>query len=137
MANIAPKVRGSRVLNQVATQIKNIALFYAPKKTGNLKRKLNQANRPSNMIRIINGATKSNISVSLDIAPTGAEYGKYWNSPNVSRTVREGKTKNVPRSIDYGKQALDDPQVKRELAKFFEEFAADYTKAILKELKSK
>jgi hypothetical protein len=137
MANLSPKIRGSKALNQVATQIKNIALFYAPIKTGNLKRKMNQANRPSNMIRIVNGSTKSNISVSLDIAPDGAEYGKYWNSPNVSRTVRDGKTRNVPRSIDYGKQALEDPRVKKEWADFFKEFANDYVKAIVKELKTK
>jgi hypothetical protein len=124
-------------LNKVATQIKNIALFYAPKKTGNLKRKLNQANRPSNMIKILSGSTKVSIGISLDVAPDGAEYGKYWNSPNVSRTVRNGKTKNVPRSIDYGKKAMDDPQTKKELGDFLKQFADDYTKFILKELKSK
>jgi hypothetical protein len=137
MANISKLVRGNKELNKVATQIKNIALFYAPKKTGNLKRKMNQANRPSNMIKISSGNTKFTIGVSLDIAPSGAEYGKYWNSPNVSRTVRNGKTRNVPRSIDYGKKALEDPQTKRELANFIKQFADDYTKFILKELKSK
>lgn len=137
MANISKLVRGNKELNKVATQIKNIALFYAPIKTGNLKRKINQANRPSNMIKISSGNTKFTIGVSLDIAPDGAEYGKYWNSPNVSRTVRNGKTKNVPRSIDYGKKALEDPQTKRELANFIKQFADDYTKFILKELKSK
>jgi hypothetical protein len=137
MANLTSLIRGNKELNKVATQIKNITLFYAPKKTGNLKRKLNQANRPANMIKILSGSTKATIGISLDIAPDGAEYGKYWNSPNVSKTVRNGKTKNVPRSIDYGKKGLEDPQTKRELAKFFDEFAADYAKTILKELKSK
>jgi hypothetical protein len=137
MANLTSIIRGNKELNKVATQIKNIALFYAPKKTGNLKRKLNQANRPSNMIKILSGSTKVSIGISLDIAPDGAEYGKYWNSPNVSRTVRNGKTRNVPRSIDYGKKALDDPQTKKELNDFLKQFADDYTKFILKELKSK
>ena len=135
MANLNSIIRGSKQLNKVATQVKNVALFYAPKKTGNLKRKMNQANRPSNMIKVINGKTKSVISLSLDVAPSGAEYGKYWNSPNVSRTVREGKTPNVPRSIDYGKQALDDPQVKKEWKEFFDEFKDEYVKAIVRELK--
>jgi len=137
MANLTSIIRGNKELNKVATQIKNIALFYAPKKTGNLKRKLNQANRPSNMIKILSGSTKVSIGISLDIAPDGAEYGKYWNSPNVSRTVRNGKTRNVPRSIDYGKKALEDPQTKKELNDFLKQFADDYTKFILKELKSK
>ena len=137
MANLTSIVRGNKELNKVATQIKNIALFYAPKKTGNLKRKINQANRPSNMIKILTGSTKATVGISLDIAPDGAEYGKYWNSPNVSESVRKGKTRNVPRSIDYGKKALEDPQTKRELANFIKQFADDYTKFILKELKSK
>jgi hypothetical protein len=137
MANLTSLIRGNKELNKVATQIKNIALFYAPKKTGNLKRKMNQANRPSNMIKILSGSSKVTVGISLDIAPDGAEYGKYWNSPNVSRTVRNGKTRNVPRSIDYGKKALEDPQTKKELNDFLKQFADDYTKFILKELKSK
>jgi len=137
MANLTSIVRGNKELNKVATQIKNIALFYAPKKTGNLKRKINQANRPSNMIKILSGSTKVSIGISLDIAPDGAEYGKYWNSPNVSESVRKGKTKNVPRSIDYGKKAMDDPQTKKEIGDFLKQFADDYTKFVLKELKSK
>jgi hypothetical protein len=137
MANLTSIVRGNKELNKVATQIKNIALFYAPKRTGNLKRKMNQANRPSNMIKILSGSSKVSIGISLDIAPTGAEYGKYWNSPNVSESVRKGKTKNVPRSIDYGKKAMEDRQTKKELGDFLKQFAADYTKFILKELKSK
>lgn len=136
MANLSSIVRGNKSLNQVANQIKNVALFYAPKKTGNLKRKLNQANRPSSMIKIINGKSKSVISVSLNVSPDGAEYGKWWNSPNVSRTVRNGKTKNVPRSIDFGKQALEDPSVKKEWSQFFKEFSDEYVKAIVRELKS-
>lgn len=135
MANINQVVRGSKKLNEVATQLKNVALFYAPKKTGNLKRKMNQANRPANMIKIINGKTKANIRLTLNIAPQGAEYGKYWNSPNVSETVRKGKTPNVPRSIDYGKQALEDPRIKKEWKEFFDEFSDEYVKAIIRELK--
>lgn len=136
MANLSTLIRGNKQLNQVANQVKNVALFYAPKKTGNLKRRLNQANKPSNMIKIVNGQTKSMVSVSLDVAPSGAEYGKWWNSPNVSRTVRNGKTRNVPRSIDYGKQALEDLSVKKEWEKFFKEFSDEYVKAIVRELKS-
>jgi hypothetical protein len=135
MANLNSIIRGSKRLNEIATQLKNVTLFYAPKKTGNLKRRINQANRPANMIKIINGKTKSNIRLTLNIAPQGAEYGKYWNSPNVSETVRKGKTPNVPRSIDYGKQALEDPSIKKEWKEFFDEFKDEYVKAIVRELK--
>lgn len=135
MANLGQIVKGAKRLNEVATQVKNVALFYAPIKTGNLKRKMNQANRPANMIKVLEGKEKATIKLTLNIAPDGAEYGKYWNSPNVSETVRKGKTKNVPRSIDYGRQTFDDPSVKKELKSFFEEFSAEYVKAILKEFK--
>jgi hypothetical protein len=136
MANLPKIARGMKSLNEVATQIKNVALFYAPKKTGNLKRKMNQANRPANMIKVIQGKEKALITIKLNIAPDGAEYGKYWNSPNVSETVRKGKTPNVPRSIDYGRQALEDPQVKKELKEFFDEFSDEYVKAIIKEIRT-
>lgn len=136
MANLKQIVKGSKQLNQVATQIKNVTLFYAPKKTGNLKRRLNQANRPANMVKVIDGKDKSIIKISLNIAPDGAKYGKYWNSPNVSETVRKGKTPNVPRSIDFGKQALKDPEIKKEFSKFFKEFSDDYIKAIVKEIQT-
>lgn len=136
MANLPTIARGMKSLNQVATSIKNIALFYAPKKTGNLKRKMNQANRPANMIKVVQGKEKATIKVKLNIAPDGAEYGKYWNDPNVSESVRKGKTKNVPRSINYGRQALEDPQVKKEWKQFFDEFSDEYVKAIIKEIQT-
>lgn len=136
MATLSSIVKGSKELKDVAGAVKNVALFFAPKKTGNLKRKLNSANRPNNMIKLRSGNTKQTISISLNVAPSGAEYGKWWNSPNVSRTVRGGKTKNVPRSIDFGKQAMNDPSVKKQFAEFFSEFADEFTKFLVKELKS-
>lgn len=135
MANLGQIVKGARRLEEVASQVKNVALFYAPIKTGNLKRKMNQANKPAKMVKVIAGKEKATVKLTLNIAPDGAEYGKYWNSPNVSETVRKGRTKNVPRSIDYGKQTFQDESVKRELKSFFEEFSAEYVKAILKEFK--
>lgn len=135
MANLGQIVKGARRLEDVAAQVKNVALFYAPIKTGNLKRKMNQANRPASMVKVIAGKEKATVKLTLNIAPDGAEYGKYWNSPNVSQTVRKGRTKNVPRSIDYGKQTFQDESVKKELKQFFEEFSAEYVKAILKEFK--
>lgn len=136
MASLSSITKGSKELKQVANQVKNVALFFAPKKTGNLKRRLNQANKPSNMVKIRNGNTKQTISISLNVSPDGAEYGKFWNRPNLSGTVAGGKTKNVPRSIDFGKQAMNDPSVKKEFAKFFKEFGKEYTKFLVKELKS-
>lgn len=137
MASLSSIAKGSKELKDVAQQLKNVALFFAPKKTGNLKRKMNQANKPSRMIKIRNGNVKQTITIKLDVAPVGAEYGKWWNSPNLAGSIEEGNTKNIPRSIDFGKQAMNDPSVKKEFAKFFKEFADDYTKLIIKDLKQK
>lgn len=135
MATLNQVVKGSKELEQISAQIKNVALFFAPKKTGNLKRRMNQANKPAKMFKIKGSPQKQTIAFSLNIAPDGAKYGKFWNRPNLSSTVEGGKTKNVPRSIDFGKQAMNDPSVKKELAKFYKEFAADYAKLLVKELK--
>ena len=40
------------------------------------------------------------ITISIDYAPEGAEYGMFWNDPTVSRTVKHGKTKNIPSRDD-------------------------------------
>jgi len=137
MANLNSIIKGSKQLNQVANQIKNVALFYAPKDTGNLKRKINQANRPSNIIKVINGQNKSVISVSLDIAPTGAEYGKWFNDPPaVVKRTKLKETAERKGNWNFGKKALEDPSVKKEWDKFIKEFSDDYAEMIVKELKS-
>lgn len=129
MANLSKVSNPIKELKQVATQIKNVALFFAPKKTGNLKRALNAENRPDSMFKIANIGAGTRFTFSLNIAPSGAEYGKFWNSPNVSSTVRKGKTPNVPRSIDYGIQALNDKSVKTEIDRLI----AGYSDALVSE----
>jgi hypothetical protein len=129
MANLTKTADQTKGLKQVATQIKNAALFFAPKKTGNLKRALNTANRPESMVKVTNIGGGTRFTFSLIIAPSGAEYGKFWNSPNVSSTVRKGKTPNVPRSIDYGMQAVNDKSVKTEIDRLI----GGYTDALIGE----
>lgn len=129
MANLSKIANQTKELKQVASQIKNVALFFAPKKTGKLKTALNAANRPDSMFKVTNVGSGTRFSFTLNIAPTGAEYGKFWNSPNISRTVRDGKTPNVPRSLDFGKQALDDKSVKTEIDRLI----GGYTNALIGE----
>ena len=135
MATVNQIVTANKTLDQVASQLKNVALFYAPKRTGNLKRALNRENKPSNMVKLTKRGEKQKISITLNVSPTGAEYGKYWNDPNVSETVRKGKTRNVPRSINFGEKALNDPSVKKEFNKFIKEFGDEYIKTLISELK--
>jgi hypothetical protein len=124
MANLANTATQTKALKQVSTTLKNAALFFAPIRTGNLKRALNTANRPDSMYKTTTSGNSTRFSFVLNISPTGAEYGKFWNSPNISQTVRDGKTKNVPRSLDFGQQAADDKSVKTEIDRLMQGYTA-------------
>jgi hypothetical protein len=87
----------------------------APRKTGNLQRALKRANNINTMFEV-QGGTSKEISVrslvfTYNYAPDDAEYGMWWNDPTVSKTVRNGKTKNVPESINFAEKAMYSPIV--------------------------
>jgi len=94
-------------LKDIAKQIGGLVVAKAPIKTGKLKRALARANTP-NKILTENPNTKS-FSFEIDYAPPGAEYGMFWNDPTVSKTVRGGKTKNIPESINFADKAINSP----------------------------
>jgi hypothetical protein len=129
----------AKTLAQIANRIRDLAVLKAPKKTGNLKRKLADYNRPSGMIKQSKLAGSRSFEFELDISPPGAEYGKFWNDPNVSETVRKGKTPNVPKSINFAQQALNDPTVQKMIddlvSEIADEIAVDISNTIDKEFK--
>jgi hypothetical protein len=129
----------AKTLAQIANRIRDLAVLKAPKKTGNLKRKLADYNRPSGMIKQSKLAGSRSFEFELDISPPGAEYGKFWNDPNVSETVRNGKTPNVPKSINFAQQALNDPTVQKMIddlvSEIADEIAVDISNTIDKEFK--
>ena len=129
----------AKTLAQIANRIRDLAVLKAPKKTGNLKRKLADYNRPSGMIKQSKLAGSRSFEFELDISPPGAEYGKFWNDPNVSETVRNGKTPNVPKSINFAQQALNDPTVQKMIddlvSEITDEIAVDISNTIDTELK--
>ena len=96
----------------------------APVKTGNLKRQLRRANNINTMLDIKGIGSREiqskNISITIDYAPDGAEYGMFWNDPTVSKTVKKGKTKNVPKAINFVEQALKEPAYTRALDELVE-----------------
>jgi hypothetical protein len=124
-------------LAQISNKIRDLAVLKAPKKTGNLKRKLADYNRPAGMIKQSKAGSTRSFEFEIDVSPPGAEYGKYWNDPNVSSTVRNGKTPNVPKSINFAQQAMDDPMVQRMIDEYIdsiaEEIAAEIGNVIDKE----
>jgi hypothetical protein len=126
-------------LAQIANRIRDLAVLKAPKKTGNLKRKLADYNRPSGMIKQSKTNTTRSFEFELDVSPPGAEYGKFWNDPNVSSTVRNGKTPNVPKSINFAEQALNDPQIQKMIDEYVnqiaDEVADEIAKAVDREFK--
>ena len=117
-------------LAQIANRIRDLAVIKAPKKTGNLKRKLADFNRPSGMIKESKINTKRTIEFELDVSPPGAEYGKFWNDPNVSSTVRKGKTKNVPGSINFAEKAINDQQIQRLIDEYVNQIADEVAETI-------
>ena len=126
-------------LAQIANKIRDLAVLKAPKKTGNLKRKLADYNRPSGMIKQSKAGSKRSFEFELDVSPPGAEYGKFWNDPNVSSTVRNGKTPNVPKSINFAQQALNDPLVQKMIDDYVssitDEIAAEVGNIVEKEFR--
>ena len=127
----------AKTLAQIANRIKDLAVLKAPKKTGNLKRKLADYNRPSGMIKQSKSGGTRSFEFELDVSPPGAEYGKFWNDPNVSETVRRGKTPNVPKAINFAQQAINDPMIQKMIddlvSEITDEIAKDISNTIDKE----
>jgi hypothetical protein len=108
-------------LKDIAKQIGGLAVAKAPIKTGNLKRKLKTANSPSKVLK--EDKRTGTFSFEIDYAPPGAEYGMFWNDPTVSETVRNGKTKNVPGSINFADKAINSPIVDSLIQDYSDEIA--------------
>lgn len=138
MANLDKVVKKTPTFAQVANLIKKKAVAFAPKKTGNLKNKLDTYNRPAGMVKQkTNGKREVSFSFTIDVSPPGAEYGKFWNDPNVSDSVRKGKTPNVPKSINFADKAMEDQEVKLMIDKIVNDMTndiVDYFKSEVKKL---
>jgi hypothetical protein len=135
MATLKQTIKKTQGLEQIAAQIKNVALFYAPKKTGNLKREINRFNRPKNMVSIVGSGTRSKIKVDLDVSPPGAEYGKWFQDPPKVVKRRKFRQTAIKRgNWQFGKKALKDKSVKNEIKKFTKEFAKEFKRFAVLEL---
>jgi len=114
-------------LKDIAKQIGGLTVAKAPqslkgtkrRRPGNLKRALARANTPDKVLNT-NPKTKS-FSFEINYAPPGAEYGMWWNDPTVSNTVRDGKTPNVPDSINFAEKAIYSPIVDSMLNDYMDE----------------
>jgi hypothetical protein len=130
MASLKDISKNTPTLAGIANTIKKTAVKLAPKDTGNLKRQLDTYNRPSGMVKSsINGGVMS-YSFELDVSPPGADYGKWWNDPTVSRTVK-GKPE-----VNFASRAINSPEVKQLIDKLVNETANNLADMVSKELKS-
>jgi hypothetical protein len=117
-------------LKDIARQIGGLAVAKAPKKTGRLKRALASVNTPDKVLR--EDPQSKSFSFEIDYAPPGAEYGQWWNDPTVSKTVRNGKTKNVPDSINFADKAINSPIIDSLLQDYMDEIGAQVVEQISK-----
>ena len=130
MASLKDISKNTPTLAQIANTIKKTVVKLAPRDTGNLKNKLDTYNRPSGMVKSsINGGVMS-YSFELDVSPPGADYGKWWNDPTVSRTVK-GKPE-----VNFASRAINSPEVKQLIDKLVNDTADNLADMVSKELKS-
>jgi hypothetical protein len=135
MATLQQTIKQTKGLEQIAQQVKNVALFYAPKDTGNLKRQINIHNRAKNMVKVISGKTRGQIKIDLDVSPPGAEYGKWFQDPPKVVKRRKFRQTAIKRgNWQFGKKALKDKSVKNEIKKFTKEFAKEFKRFAVLEL---
>lgn len=91
----------------------------APEKTGRLKKALKKENNINTVFENTGGSSKTvplqSFEFSINYAPDGAPYGKYWNDPTLSKTVKNGKTKNIPESINFAEKAILTPEFQKGL----------------------
>lgn len=137
-------------LLEVAGKLGSLISQKAPRKTGNLQRQLKQYNTGRNILsgrnsaqaeKDIISAVKSgtfSFEFNIDVAPPGAEYGQWWNAPTVSKTVRNGKTQNVPGKINFAEQAYKSQEFQTMFNQYMdgltEKIAQSVAKNIEKEL---
>jgi hypothetical protein len=133
-------------LNDITKKSKSLANIisrsvasYAPRKTGNLQRALKRANNINTMFEVQGGASKEMIVRSLvftyNYSPDDAPYGMWWNEPTLASNIKNGKTKNIPQSINFAEKGLNDPQVMSAIDELVSLIGDSVLERISKELK--
>ena len=112
-----------RTLESIAVKIRDLAIAKAPKDTGNLRRRIKEANTPAKT-KMIKQLDDLSIQLSLDYAPVGAEYGQWFNEPPAVQSKQRRKLKKTAQkkgNWNYAIDAMNDD----ELNKAFEEYVAE------------
>jgi hypothetical protein len=115
-----PKLPYIRTLESIAVKIRDLAVLRAPKDTGNLRRRIKEANTPAKT-KMIKQLKDLSVVISLDYAPVGAEYGQWFNEPPAVKSKRRKKLQRTAirkGNWNYAISALNDD----DLSKQFEEY---------------
>jgi len=108
-------------------------------KGGNLREALKRANTLDTMLNVQKGSTKQipiqSLTFTLNYAPDDAPYGMWWNDPTLSSTVKNGKTSNIPKSINFAEKTLAEPKVQSALNDIYDLVGDAYLAMIDDELK--
>ena len=145
-------------LLEVAKRLGELTSIKAPrskrgsngKAPGNLKRTLKEYNTGRNVLSGRNSAQAEKqliddlknktytFEFNINVAPPGAEYGKYWNDPDVSEQVENQKTGNKDK-INFADQAVESAEFQSMIDDYIEtltdKIALSVANAIDKELK--
>ena len=110
-----------KTLRKIATDVRTLLEVYTPvnvipnaKTRGNLKKQMlgyNSSNKiigKSKQVSQFNIVTNWSQTLTVNYAPPGAEYGKYWNDPTVASNIRNGKTSNIPGKINFASKSLNE-----------------------------
>lgn len=110
----------------------------APIKTGKLRKALKKANTVNTVLENTGGFSKNipiqSFEFSINYAPDDAPYGKYWNDPTLAKNIKNGKTKNIPQSINFAEKAILTPEFQKGLDDLLDLIGESIADSIVKEL---
>lgn len=130
------KIRNIRTLESIAVGIRDLAIANAPKKTGNLKNKIRSANTPVKS-KMIKQTKDLGVTISLDYAPTGAEYGQWFNDPPAPASKRRKSLKRTAQqrgNWNYAIDAMSDDELSRKFEAYLAELGDYFVEQIEIEL---
>jgi hypothetical protein len=125
-------IKNIRTLESIAVRIRELAVAKAPKDRGDLRKAIHKANTPAKtkMIKISNN---KDITISLDYAPTGAEYGQWFNEPPSVSSKRRKKLKATAirkGNWNYAIEAMNDIDLSQQFEEFLDELGDYYVEEI-------
>lgn len=110
----------------------------APIKTGRLRKALKNANNINTVFDLQGANSKvvplQSFDFSINYAPDDAPYGKFWNEPTLAKNIKDGKTKNIPQSINFAEKAILTPEFQKGLDDLLDLIGETAADNIVKEL---